>query len=314
MPHISIVTSLYHAAPYVQAFYDRSCATLESITDDYEFIFVDDGCPAGSGDAVRALIATDPKVKLIVLSRNFGQHKALMAGLDHAAGDYVFMLDSDLEEDPELLSEFYEALQQEPELDVIYGYMAARKGKVFERWSGALFYRLINVMADLEIPPNMLMARLMKQGYVRDLVTYQESHVFLGGVFQLVGYNQRGVPCKKSNKGSTTYTLRRKLTLAMDALLSFTNKPLTYVAGLGLSVSMLSLILAGILAIRLAIFDSTIEGWSLVLVSVWLLCGLIILSIGLVGFYVGRVFLQVKARPNTIVKQIVTQESLRSES
>ncbi len=301
-PHISVITSLFRAEAHVEEFYERCLASITKLTDSYEFVFVDDGSPDGSGRAVRDLIERDKSVRLVELSRNFGQHKALMAGLEVVQGDLVFLLDSDLEEPPELLEEFYRAMHESPdEIDVVYGYMEERKGGVAERAFGWLFYSLINVMSEIHIPESALAARLMTIGYVRNLVSYREMHVFLGGVFMLTGYRQIGVPATKTSKGKSTYNFGLRLTIAIDALLSFTNKPLTYVAALGLTMSSISF------AVALLVFvthKSSTEAIWLVLASLWFLGGLIISSIGLVGMYVGRIFLQVKGRPNVVVKNI----------
>ena len=305
MPHISIITTLYNQEPYVREFYDRTREIVTRLTDDYEYVFVDDGSEDRSRELVKDLIAQDDRVRLVELSRNFGHHKAVMAGLEHVRGDLVYLTDSDLEEPPELLERFYKILQSDPEhVDVVYGYMEERKGRWTERWPGAIFYALINLVAEVEIPRNMMAARLMKKGYVENLVKFQEMHVFLGGIMTLNGYNQVAVGAHKNSKGSTTYTFSKKLTEATDALVSFTNKPLTFIAILGIVLSAVSFIVALVLLVRVAFFDLPIDGLALVLVSLWFLGGLTILSIGLVGFYVGRVFLQVKHRPNAIVKQI----------
>lgn len=305
MPHVTVLTTLYYSAPYVEELYARTLEVLEGITDDYEFVFVDDGSPDDSKVLVEGLIERDKRVRLVELSRNFGHHKAVMAGLEHTSGDYVFLFDSDLEEDPKLLGRFYGIMQEDPEkIDVVYGYMEKRKGSVFERLSGTLFYKLISLMSDVPIPANVMAARLMKRGYVDNLLKYQEEHVFLGGIMTLNGYHQIGVPAEKTSKGSSTYSLRIKLALAMDALVSFSNKPLTYVAMLGVAISSISFLVTAILVLRVLMYDATLDGWWMVLASLWFLGGLIISSIGLVGFYVGRIFIQVKGRPNTVVRKV----------
>lgn len=304
MPKITVLTTLYGSERYVRPLYERTKDVLGRLTDSYEFVFVDDGSPDHSKAEVLKLIEQDKNVRLIELSRNFGHHKAVMAGLEYVTGDLVFLFDSDLEEDPELLERFYRLMEQDPELDVVYAYMEQRKGALLERLPGSLFYWLINRMADIEVPKNMMAARLMRRQYVDSLVRFRESHVFLGGIMTLAGFKQLGVPATKGSKGSTTYTWRRKFTQALDALVSFTNKPLTFVAAVGIAISFVSFLVALYLAARLVFYGDNIEGWAVVLASLWFLGGLIISSIGLVGFYVGRVFLQVKMRPNAIIKKI----------
>lgn len=301
MARVSVLTSLYNSAPYIEEFYTRCLAAIESLGLDYEFVFVDDGSPDDGNALVHDLIKRDSQVRLVELSRNFGHHKAIMAGLEHVQGDLVFMLDSDLEEEPELLETFHRIMDEGENIDVVYGVMEQRKGSLFERLSGAVFYKLINFLSDLPIPENAMAARLMRRRYVDELVAYQETQLYLGGVMMLAGFHQVGVPMQKTSKGRSSYTFARRYTLALDALLSYTNKPLTFIAFFGIAVLLVSM---GMGAYCINLASGEAEGWMWVLASVWLLGGLTICSIGLVGFYIGRIFIQVKGRPNTVVKKI----------
>jgi len=150
MPRFSIITSLYCSEPYIQELYDRTLAVIKRYTDDYEFVFVDDGSPDNGNAVVKQIIEKDKHVRLIELSRNFGHHKAIMVGLEHVRGDYVFMFDSDLEEEPELLGTFYDMIMDSDEkIDVVYGIMEQRKGNFFERVSGSVFYKMINYFSEI---------------------------------------------------------------------------------------------------------------------------------------------------------------------
>jgi hypothetical protein len=152
---LSIVTTLYYSSPYLEEFYARTCAAAEQITDDYEIILVNDGSPDDSLDVALSLFERDDRVKVVDLSRNFGHHKAVMTGLAHARGDLVFKIDCDLEEEPELLGEFYAEMIKDPSVDVVYGVQQRRKGGPFERLSGSLFYRLFNLLSDHPVPSNL---------------------------------------------------------------------------------------------------------------------------------------------------------------
>jgi putative glycosyltransferase len=305
MPRFSILTSLYCSAPDIYEFYDRTLAAIEKLEGDYEFVFVDDGSPDDGNDSVKELIQRDPNVRLVELSRNFGHHKAIMIGLENVQGELVFMLDSDLEEEPELLEEFYSTMMDgEGDIDVVYGVMENRKGGLMERLPGALFYKIINILSDQPIPENVMAARLMRRDYVENIVRYQETQLYLGGIMTLAGFNQVQYVTKKSSKGRTTYNWTRKVSLALDALISYTNKPLTFIAFLGIGICLSSLIIVALFVYRLWSDGGEVEGWMYVLASIWFLGGLTILAIGLVGFYVGRIFIQVKQRPNAIIKRI----------
>jgi putative glycosyltransferase len=305
MPSISIITSLYYSQNYIDEFYARSLASVKKITDDYEFIFVDDGSPDESTQRVRKIIEQDKKVRLIELSRNFGQHKAVMAGLHFVKGDFVFLLDCDLEEKPELLNEFYSIIMQNSDhIDVVYGYMKVREGRFFEKIFGRMFYRVINKLSDITIPEDMLMARLMRLSYVKTLAAYNETHVFIGGLMQHAGFKQVGVAVDKSKKGSTTYTLIKRVTAAIDAIASFSGKPLIYISLSGLLISLISFLFIIELIVKVLFFHQYLAGWPSLIVSLWFIGGLMLSALGVVGLYISKIFVQVKNRPNYIIRNI----------
>lgn len=238
---LSIVTTLYHSAPYLEEFYTRMNHAAETITTNYEMILVNDGSPDASLALAIALHKRDRRVKVIDLSRNFGHHKAAMTGLAHAQGALVFQIDVDLEEDPEFLTLFFEVFQQ-TDADVIYGVQDTRKGGWYERVTGRLFYTVLNGLSTYTIPPNLLMARLMTKRYVTNLVAHRESELDISGLWVLTGFTQVPVTVHKHSKPTSTYTLRRKVALTIRSITAFSNKPLIYIAGLGAAILALSFI------------------------------------------------------------------------
>jgi putative glycosyltransferase len=200
-PTLSVVTSLYHSAPYIREFHTRIRASADALGVSREMIFVNDGETDNSIDVVRELIEEDGDVILVELSRNFGHHKALMTGIAHARGDFVFLIDADLEEDPAWLSTFWEILQAEPDLDVVYGIQRDRKGGLLERWCGWCFYKLFNRMSSIRVPENLVTARLMRSCYCRELLRFRERELFLGGILAATGFHQRAVPVRKDVSG-----------------------------------------------------------------------------------------------------------------
>jgi putative glycosyltransferase len=301
---LSIVTTLYYSAPYLEEFYARICAAAEQITDDYEIVFVNDGSPDDSLDVALSLFERDDRVKVIDLSRNFGHHKAIMTGLAHARGDLVFKIDCDLEEEPELLGEFYADMVKDPSVDVVYGVQQRRKGGPFERISGGLFYELFNLLSHHPVPPNLASARLMSQRYVASLVEHQDREVFLGGIMAITGFKQVPLVVKKHSKGSTTYTLGRKVSLLVNAITSFSNRPLVFIFYLGCAIVFLSSGAALYLIVRRVFFGVYLTGWPSLIVSVWLLGGLTIFCLGVIGIYLSKVFMEVKPRPYTVIRQL----------
>ncbi len=301
---LSIVTTLYYSSAYINEFYKRTKKTAEGITKDFEIIFVDDGSPDNSLELAVAIAEHDSRVKVIELSRNFGHHKAIMTGLRHARGDYIFLIDSDLEEEPELLKIFWEKMQEENDLDVVYGYQAARKGNWFERVSGKIFWNMINKMSYIDIPENMITARLTTRRYNDSLLEYNENQIFLGGVWPDVGFKQIGVKVNKHDQSNSTYTFSKKISMFIDSITSFSNKPLVYIFNTGLLITLISLIYIVKLIYDKIVLNISIEGWSSIVVSIWFFGGLIILSLGIIAMYLSKMFLEIKRRPFTIIKKI----------
>jgi len=303
MPEISVVTTLYYSERYIRKFYDRIRVALEQITKNYEIIFVDDGSPDSGTDEVIKIIGEDSKVRLIELSRNFGHHSAIMVGLEHTQGELVFLIDVDLEEEPELLLTFSEKMNDNPKLDVVYAFVKHRKGNIFKRVLGWCFYKIINILSEVKIPHNTLVARLMKRNYVNNVVRFSEKHLFLGGIFQLTGFQQEAVETTKHSKGFTTYSLFRRFQQALNAILSFSDRPLIFTSILGILISITSSILILYLLISFVFFNRFLPGWVSTIASIWFVGGIILSAIGLVGLYISKIFIEVKGRPRTIIKK-----------
>jgi len=288
---------------YINEFYERISIEVKKITNDYEIIFVDDGSPDDSLQKCITLHRQDKKVTVIELSRNFGHHKALMTGLSHAQGDFVFVIDVDLEEKPELLGKFWQELQNDEDLDVVYGVQKKRKGAFFERISGGLFWKVINNLSTIEIPKNILTARLVTKAYNDALIKYQESELFIGGVWADVGFRQKPILTNKSSTSETTYTLKKKISLLVTSITSFSSKPLVYIFNIGLFTTFVSVLFILKLLFNKLFYGVAIEGWTSLIVSVWFFGGLIILMLGIIGIYLSKIFIETKNRPYTIVRK-----------
>ncbi len=299
---LSIVTTMYYSAPYIEEFYTRISKSAKKITDNYEIIFVNDGSPDNSLETSLELQQNDKKVKIIDLSRNFGHHKAVMTGLANAEGGFIFYIDLDLEEYPELLELFWKELKQEKDTDVIFGVQKKRKGGIVEKLSGALFFDLFNFFSYTKIPKNLIMARLMTIRYVKNLIKHKERELVFAGLCAITGFRQKPIVVKKHSKGSTTYGLRKKINLAINFIASFSSKPLVFIFYLGLFITILSFVFVLFLAIK-KIFFNVAVGWTSLIASIWFVGGLTIFSIGIIGIYLSKIFIEVKQRPFTIIKE-----------
>ena len=304
---LSIVTTLYFSESYLSEFYARISAEAQKITNDYEIIFVNDGSPDNALEVGVSLHQQDSKVKVIDLSRNFGHHKAMMTGLAHAKGKLILLTDCDLEEEPELLGKFYRIFQDFT-ADVIYGVQISRKGEFFERISGAIFWKLFNLLSSYPVPANQLVTRLMTQRYVDNLVAHRDREVFIPGLWAITGFKQIPVKVKKHSKGSSTYTLKKKIAQFVDAITTFSATPLVLNFYLGGIIVLASTVAGLYLIARKIFFNSIIAGWSSLIVSIWFLGGLTIFCLGLIGIYLSKIFAETKQRPLTVIRQIYDRQ------
>ncbi len=306
---LSIVSTLYFSSPYIAEFVERcKAAAYQLVQDDYEIILVNDGSPDDSLDVAIALTGNMPKLRVINLSRNFGHHRAMMTGLSYAEGDKVFLLDSDLEEEPELLTEFARVMEAES-ADCTFGVQEHRRGNWWERFSGNLFYRLFNFLTGFQFPRNVVTARLMTRRFVQSLLEHRERELSIGGLYYITGYNQVPLPIKKHNTSETTYHIWRKLSVFVNSIVSFSSKPLIYVFFSGIAVSFFAFAYVIYTLILSIFFASPPTGWTSLMISVWVLGGLIISSIGVVGIYISKIYEESKQRPYSIVEGVYGQRT-----
>lgn len=300
---LSIVSTLYKSAATVEGFVERATQAANAITDDFELILVDDGSPDDALEIAIGLLDRYPALKIVELSRNFGHHKALMTGLDHSVGDYVFLIDSDLEEAPELLTEFWAELEAR-RADVIYGYQASRNGGWTGRAAGGIAYWAFSQLIPHGIPQNHLTVRLMRRAYVDSLVAHREREVVIGGLWVITGYRQVGLPVEKRIKQGTSYSLKRRWRLLLDSITSFSEAPLVAIFYVGMLISAVAGVVGMVILIRFLIGGVGVDGWVSVMLSVWFLGGLAIFFIGIIGLYLSKIFIETKNRPYTIVRAV----------
>jgi len=292
---LSIVATLYKSDFVIEEFVSKAITAAEKLPLSYELVLVNDGSPDTSLEKALKLQKKEPSIVIVDLARNFGHHPAILAGLGEAKGDFIFLIDSDLEEDPAWISQFTEKMRA-TKADVVFGQQKRRKGGIFENTTGRIFYWVFNLLCETKVPANFVTARLMTRQYVDALLEYGERALFLGGTFVLTGFKQVPFLINKESRGTSTYSLYTRFKLFVDALTSFSPRPLYFVFALGFLITFLSL--AGLIYICfLTMLGRTLIGWASVIVSVWLFGGLMLFSIGLVGTYVGKTLLETKQRP-----------------
>ncbi|MDM0028687.1 glycosyltransferase family 2 protein [Variovorax saccharolyticus] len=307
--NLSIVATLYKSAAYVEEFHRRaSAAARELAGDDYEIVLVNDGSPDDSLDRAVELTRIDRHVTVIDLSRNFGHHKAMVAGLAHARGERIFLIDSDLEEAPEWLRDFAKTMAAEAS-DVVYGVQEVRKGNWFERWSGELYYTVFNYLAHIDHPRNIVTARLMSRRYVDALLQFREREMVISCLWVITGFKQSSRTVKKLTGSPSTYSLTKKIAHATNAITSFSEAPLRMIFYVGLAIFAGALLYAAYLVFHKLVLATPMDGWTSVMVSIWLLGGMIVSFLGVIGIYLSKIFTETKQRPFTIVRDIHGQSS-----
>lgn len=298
---------MYYSRNYLQEFYKRTLSVIRELGISYEFIFVDDGSPDDSLLVALQLQSSDQKIKVVELSRNFGHQRAIMTGLLHASGDYVFLIDCDLEESPELLKEFWSKMVNQEKIDVVYGVQQKRKGEWVERISGRLFYKLLSALSPVEYPADTTTARVMTRKYVDSIVRFSEKELDLWGIFALAGFNQQPVSVVKGSKGSTTFTFRKKVKRAIEIITSFSHRPLYLTFLLGVVCFFVAFVNVFFILYKKLILNVEVEGWASILASIWFVGGMILLVLGIFGIYLSKMFLEIKNRPLTIVRNVYTR-------
>lgn len=302
-PVLSIVATMYRSEAFIEEFCERASRAAAAITPDFEIVLVNDGSPDASLDRAKIIADHNPSVIVVDLSRNFGHHKAIMTGLDYARGERIFLIDSDLEEDPAWLAQF-DKVMHDTGSDMVYGVQAKRKGGAFERWSGDAFYTLFNFGSGLDLPRNLVTARLMSRRYVEALLLHREREVFLAGLLHITGFAQTPVEVLKLSLSPTSYTLWRKLGLMVNSITAFSNAPLVFIFHFGVTISLLALGYIIWLVVIRVLFSAVQSGWTSLIASVWLVGGLNILFLGVIGIYLSKIYSEAKQRPYTIVRAV----------
>ena len=286
---LSVVTSLYRSEPYIEEFHRRMRAVAAEIAADCEFIYVNDGSPDGSLEVALRLKQEDDQVVVVDLSRNFGHHRALMVGLSFATGDLVFMIDVDLEEEPELLRPFYARFLETGARFRLRRAISAKRRR-FRADIGRGVLSVCQFPVGGRRPVNTLIARLMTRRFVASLLQYQEHEIDIAGLLHMTGYRQVPVIVRKHAKPETTYTLIRKLSLALRSLTAFSRRPLIIISVLGGLISVVTMAIISYFLFAYVFLGRVPSGYTSLILSLWFLGGLTIFCIGIVALYLAVIF------------------------
>jgi glycosyltransferase involved in cell wall biosynthesis len=300
-PYFSIVMPVYNESGNLQELHRRLTSVLRGLGRSYELLFIDDGSNDSSFEVLKQLHQEDRNVHVIAFSRNFGHHIALTAGLDEARGEAVVMIDSDLQDQPESIPLLYEKFQQG--YDVVYGIPQVKKHSIFKRATSRMFVWLINRLRSGDEPINTHLFRIASRDVIDVVKRCREQSRFLLGLFSWVGYRQTGVevPHAARRVGETKYSLVRMVSLALDTIIGFSWVPLRLATVLGFTVSLGSFAFGGWLIVRKLLYDTIASGWTSTMVTLVMLGGVQLLALGVLGEYIGRIYVESQDRPLYVV-------------
>lgn len=304
---LSVVVPVYGSERILPHTYARLTAVLSELPDlDYEIVFVNDASPDGALGVLREIASRDPRVKVLSLSRNFGHQVAISAGLDAAQGDAVVTIDDDLQDPPEVISEMVAKWREGH--GVVYGRRTERKGEgSLKRLSAAAFYRLLSGLSDTPLPLDTGDFRLLDRAAAEALRSMREESRYVRGMVAWVGFNPYALSYARDprHSGSGNYTLRKLFALAFSGIFSFSSKPLQLAGRFGAVITALAFLYGLFVVANKALNpEAIVEGWTSVIVVVLFLGGVQLMSVGLLGAYLGRIFYETKRRPLYVVSEM----------
>ena len=310
--HLSVVTPVYGCAGSLDRLYDRLVESLVKITGRFEIIMVNDASPDNAWDNICDLAEKDVRVKGIKLSRNFGQHHAITAGLDFAEGEWIVVMDCDLQDQPEEIIKLYEKALEG--YDVVVGKRVERKDGFFKKIGSHFFFKIYNFLTDSHVNKEIGNFGIYSRRVIDSVKRMHEQNRSFGLFVIWSGFSRTEISIEHAKRevGKSTYNLSKLVNLAIDSIVAHSNKPLRVSVQLGFFLSGASLLYAVWLVINYLFFSSPLTGWTSLIVSLYFLSGLIIGSIGMLGLYVGKIFDEVKGRPLYIVEEM-TFEKLENE-
>jgi dolichol-phosphate mannosyltransferase len=305
----SVVIPLYNEEEVVLECIKRVSGVLEDIDGDYEVIFVNDGSHDKTMELVQAECSINKKLKVLSFSRNFGHQIAITAGMDHAQGDAVIVMDADLQDPPEVIKDLIAKYKEG--YDVVYAVRSKRKGETFfKKFTSKVFYRFLRYMCNIDIPVDTGDFRLISRKVCNVMKSLTERNRYVRGLVSWVGFKQAAVEYVREERfaGETKYPLRKMLKLSMDGITSFSTKPLTMSKNLGFLTAAAGFIYMVVVVLQKFVFGKTVQGWASLAVLILLLGGIQLIMLGFIGEYIARIFDESKNRPLYIIEEKINIE------
>ena len=305
-PTLSLAAPVYNETLVIEEFYNRASAALDATCLSWEIVFADDGSTDGTAAAIRSLHRRDPRVGVVILSRNFGKEVALTAAIDHARGEAVIIIDADLQDPPELVSEFVRLWREGN--DIVFGRRIGRVGEdAAKRLTSYLFYRVMNWLAERPIPTDVGDFRLMSRRATDGFIRLRERHRFMKGLLSWVGYQHAEVRYVRAERfaGRSKWNYWRLLGLSVEGITSFSTRPLQFASYFGFTVASLALIYGSVIVFKTLIYGNEVAGYSSLITIVLFLGGIQLITLGIIGEYIGRIFNETKQRPLYLVSELI---------
>lgn len=311
MPVISVVVPVYKAENCLDELYRRLVAALESITPDFEIVLVEDCGGDRSWEIIERLSAQDARVKGIQFSRNFGQHYGITAGLDCCDGDWVVVMDCDLQDRPEEIPRLYAKAQEG--YDIVLARRGVRQDPPLKRFTSWLFYKIFSYLADIEYDAQTGNFRIMSRKVVENFRRMREQLRFFGGLVQWMGFPSASIDVEHAERfeGQSTYTFAKLWRLASETIIAYSDKPLRLAIRFGFMMAFVAFCYGVYIFSRALMYGSPIEGWSSLIVSLYFIGGIIISILGIMGIYLGKTFDESKKRPLYIIRRATFDDSIR---
>lgn len=307
-PLISIVVPVYKAESCLEELYRRLVKSLSSITQNFEIVLVEDCGGDQSWEVIERLAKQDERVKGIQFSRNFGQHYGVTAGLDYCLGDWVVVMDCDLQDRPEEIPRLYAKAQQG--YDVVLARRGIRRDPLLKRITSWMFYKSFSYLADINYDPQTGNFRIMSRKVVENFRRMREQLRFLGGLVQWMGFPTASIEVEHAERhaGKTTYTFAKLWRLATETIIAYSDKPLRIAVRFGFLMAFLAFCYGIYIFWRAIFYGSAIPGWNSLIVSLYFIGGIIIAILGIIGIYLGKTFDESKKRPLYIVRRVTFDE------
>lgn len=308
-PTYSIIVPMYNEQDVIVMTYEQLTLTMKKLNEPYQLIFVNDGSRDETAIIVKQLALKDSAIKLVNFSRNFGHQIAITAGIEHAEGDAIIIIDADLQDPPHVMLQMIEKWKEGYE--VVYGKRLSREGETwFKKFTAKWFYRILRKLTNVDIPTDTGDFRLIDRKVADVLTQLNEKHRFVRGLVSWVGFKQTSVEFVREERaaGVTKYPLKRMLKFALDGITSFSYKPLRIATYIGFAVSLFSFIYLIYIVFEHLFTDNTVPGWTSLIGISLLFNGIILLLLGVIGEYIGRIYEESKNRPLYIIQEVFQSE------